>query len=89
MNPVRLRQFNVARHRGDDVIAVDPVDPNIVWAAGVDLFRSDNGGRDWGLASYWWAAGQDPSFAHADQHAIVFHPDYDGVSNRSIFSTSD
>ena len=31
--------------------------PNVVWAAGVDLFRSDNGGRDWGIASYWWASG--------------------------------
>ncbi len=51
-----------------NVIAVDPVNPDVVWAAGVDLFRSDNGGRDWGLASYWWAAGQDTSFAHADQH---------------------
>jgi len=72
-----------------NVIAVDPVDPNIVWAAGVDLFRSDNGGRDWGVASYWWAAGQDPSYAHADQHAIVFHPDFDGVDNTTMFTTGD
>ncbi len=72
-----------------NVIAVDPVDPDIVWAAGVDLFRSDNGGRDWGVASYWWAAGEDSSFAHADQHAIVFHPDFDGVGNTRMFSAGD
>ena len=72
-----------------NVIAVDPLDPNVVWAAGVDLFRSDNGGRDWGLASYWWAAGQDPSFAHADQHAIVFHPDFDGGANTRMFTAGD
>lgn len=72
-----------------NVIAVDPLDPNVVWAAGVDLFRSDNGGRDWGIASYWWAAGQDPSFAHADQHAIVFHPDFDGVENTTMFTAGD
>jgi photosystem II stability/assembly factor-like uncharacterized protein len=72
-----------------NVIAVDPVDPNVVWAAGVDLFRSDNGGRDWGIASHWWARGQDASFAHADQHAIVFHPDYDGVNNTTMFSAND
>jgi photosystem II stability/assembly factor-like uncharacterized protein len=72
-----------------NVIAVDPVDPEIVWAAGVDLFRSDNGGRDWGIASYWWAAGEDSSFAHADQHAIVFHPDFDGVGNTRMFSAGD
>ncbi len=72
-----------------NVIAVDPVDPNVVWAAGVDLFRSDNGGRDWGVASYWWAAGQDPSFTHADQHAIVFHPDFDGTNNTRMFTAGD
>jgi len=72
-----------------NVIAVDPVNPNVVWAAGVDLFRSDNGGRDWGVASYWWAAGQDPSFAHADQHAIVFHPDFDGAGNTRMFTAGD
>ncbi len=72
-----------------NVIAVDPVDPNVVWAAGVDLFRSDNGGRDWGVASYWWAAGEDPSFAHADQHDIVFHPDFDGAGNTRMYTAGD
>jgi photosystem II stability/assembly factor-like uncharacterized protein len=71
-----------------NVIEVDPKDPEIVWAAGVDLFRSDDGGRNWGLASYWWAAGE-PSFAHADQHRIVFHPDYDGVTNATMFAMTD
>ena len=72
-----------------NVIAVDPVDPEVVWAAGVDLFRSDDGGRDWGVASYWWAPEWAGSFAHADHHAIVFHPDYDGVTNRRMFSAND
>ena len=35
----------------NNVIAVDPRDPERVWAAGVDWFRSDDGGRTWGLAS--------------------------------------
>jgi photosystem II stability/assembly factor-like uncharacterized protein len=72
-----------------NVIKVDPVNPDVVWAAGVDLFRSDNAGRDWGIASYWWAAGQDASFVHADQHAIVFHPDFDGTGNSRMFTASD
>jgi len=74
-----------------NVIAVDPVDPNTVWAAGVDLFRSDDGGRNWGLASYWWGRSEPgfPSFAHADQHTVVFHPDYDGVTNTTMFAAND
>ncbi len=37
-----------------NVIAVDPVDPTIVWAAGVDWFRSTDAGRTWGMVSQWW-----------------------------------
>jgi photosystem II stability/assembly factor-like uncharacterized protein len=77
----------------DNVIAVDPKDPNRVWVGGVDLFRSDDGGRNWGLASYWWATADDgtalPSYAHADQHAIVFHPNYNGTTNRILYVGND
>ena len=31
----------------------------------------------------------DPQYSHADQHAIVFHPQYDGVSNRVMYAMSD
>ena len=73
-----------------NTIAVDPKDPERVWTAGVDLFRSDDGGATWGIASYWWATqGGHPSYVHADQHAIVFHPQYDGASNRTAWFTND
>jgi hypothetical protein len=74
-----------------NTIAVDPTNPEVVWAGGVDLFRSDDGGRNWGLASYWWARYDDesPSFVHADQHAIAFHPNYDGAHNTTMFSAGD
>jgi hypothetical protein len=76
----------------DNVIAVDPKDPNRVWAGGVDLFRSDDGGKTWGVASYWWATSPDgnaPSYSHADQHAIVFHPRYNGTTIKTMFVGSD
>jgi photosystem II stability/assembly factor-like uncharacterized protein len=72
-----------------NVIAVDPVDPEVVWAAGVDLFRSDDGGASWGLASYWWLDDGWDAFAHADQHAIVFHPGYNGTTNRRMLAAND
>jgi hypothetical protein len=71
----------------DNVIAVDPADPSMVWAGGIDLFRSDDGGATWGLASNWWAGGS--SFAHADQHAIVFQPGYNGTTNQTMFVGND
>ncbi len=75
----------------DNVIAVDPADPDRVWAGGVDLFRSDDGGHTWGLANYWWAGenGATGGFAHADQHALVFHPRYDGIHNQTLLVAGD
>ncbi|HVR98310.1 MAG TPA: hypothetical protein VMW27_16975 [Thermoanaerobaculia bacterium] len=78
----------------DNAIAVDPKDPNRVWAGGIDLLRSDDGGKNWGLASYWWASdgvGFDSasSYSHADQHLIVFPPTYNGGSNKTMYVAGD
>ncbi len=73
----------------DNVIAVDPVDKDRVWVGGIDLFRSDDGGANWGIASYWAFQPTDPKFVHADQHAVVFHPQYDGSINKKMFVAND
>ena len=73
----------------DNVIAVDPVDPERVWVGGIDLFRSDDGGVNWGLASYWWQPETNEKFAHADNHVIVFHPQYNGTTNQTMFVAND
>jgi uncharacterized protein (TIGR03437 family) len=73
----------------DNVIAVDPTDPNRVWVGGIDLFRSDDGGATWGLASHWWAEKSAAQYAHADQHAIAFHPQYNGTTNKVMFVGND
>ncbi|HEX8618983.1 MAG TPA: hypothetical protein VF911_15475 [Thermoanaerobaculia bacterium] len=72
-----------------NTIAVDPANPDRVWAGGVDLFRSDDGGATWGVASYWWANRAAPAYVHADQHAIVFHPGFDGNTNTTLFAAND
>lgn len=73
-----------------NVIAVDPVDPDTLFAAGVDLFRSTDGGASWGVTSYWWGdPASHQSVVHADQHGIVFHPDWDGSTNQTLFVTND
>jgi hypothetical protein len=73
----------------DNQIAVDPKNENIVWTGGIDTMRSDDGGQTWGVASYWWFDTGDPNYAHADNHAITFHPKYNGDSNRQMFLASD
>ncbi|MDL1894884.1 hypothetical protein FBQ82_01290 [Anaerolineae bacterium CFX7] len=64
----------------DNVIAVDPIDSDRVWAGGIRMFRSDDGGKNWGFTGYG---------IHADQHVIVFHPQYNGTSNQKMFVGND
>jgi len=57
----------------DLVIEVDPRNDAIVYAGGIDLFRSVNSGNNWSQIS---EAYTDTSLSdvHPDQHAFVFHP---------------
>ncbi len=76
----------------DNIVAVDPVDPDVVWVGGVDIFRSDDGGQTFGIPGYWIFYTIDPPppyQIHPDHHTIVFHPDYDGVSNQTMFVGND
>jgi len=76
----------------DNVIAVDPVDPDVVWVGGVDVFRSDDGGVTFDIPGYWifYLVDPPPAFQiHPDHHAIVFHPDYDGVTNQTMYVGND
>ncbi|WP_406864683.1 hypothetical protein ABZO31_31245 [Streptomyces sp. HUAS MG47] len=65
--------------------AGDPTDSDLVLVGGIDLHRSTDGGDRLAEISSWW----DPGSAHADHHAIVSHPDYDGVTNHTVFFGND
>lgn len=75
----------------DNVVAVDPTNPDVVWVGGVDLWRSDDGGVSFQSASRWYLqlnVGIGGAI-HADHHAIVFSPTYDGVSDTTIYFGND
>ncbi|MBI4750415.1 MAG: fibronectin type III domain-containing protein [Acidobacteria bacterium] len=73
----------------DNTIAVSPTDSNTIFVGGIDLFRSDDGGRSFGLISYWWLPRTSPNFVHADQHAFVFDPGWNGGSNQTLYVGND
>jgi hypothetical protein len=58
-----------------------------VWVGGIDLFRSDDGGVNWGIASNAYV--EDIFSIHPDQHVILFHPQYNGTSNQIMYAAND
>jgi hypothetical protein len=67
------------------VWAGDPTNANLVIAGGLDLWRSTNGGDSFVDISTWW----DDRSAHADQHVIVAHGQYNGGTNRTVYFGND
>ena len=68
------------------MIESDPEDDNIVYAGGIDLFRSTNSGQSWEQISKW---SNNPNLdrlpvseVHADHHVMQFRP---GNNNQAIF----
>lgn len=67
------------------IVAVHPTNPNIVYAAGLDAFGTDNGGTSWEQISRWDAERTQPEFVHADHHIIVFNP----LNPNTVYSGND
>ncbi|HEX4910720.1 MAG TPA: hypothetical protein VFV64_08160 [Permianibacter sp.] len=70
----------------DNAIWVDPSNANRLVVGGIDLFRSTDGGVTLEKFSTWW---QSPLSAHADQHTIVSHPQFNGTDNFTVFVGND
>ncbi|MFA6235067.1 MAG: hypothetical protein WC824_12915, partial [Bacteroidota bacterium] len=70
--------------RFNSALAVDPNNPDIVWAGGIDLYRTSDGGQSWKQMSNWYRF-QKYAYVHADNHVLLFHP----VQSNEIFSASD
>ncbi len=68
----------------NNVVAVHPLDENIVFCAGIDMYKSTNGGPNMINKSYWThgyfyyippgGPEGDSLYVHADHHALVFDP---------------
>lgn len=65
---------------------VNPSDPDLLYAGGLDLNRSFDAGASWHVISDWLGmySGGDDDYVHGDLHRILFKP---GSSNEIIIST--
>jgi hypothetical protein len=69
-------------------LAVNPDNPDKIYAGGLDLYTSDNATQSWFRVSSWYnfdnSAPEEPDYVHADHHTIRFRP---GSSTDAIFTT--
>jgi photosystem II stability/assembly factor-like uncharacterized protein len=66
----------------DLMLEVDPTDDNIVFAGGIDAFKSSNQGVAWTQLTHWYG-GFNRQYMHADQHAATFA---NNDANKMLFS---
>lgn len=61
----------------DNVVAVSPADPDVVWLGGASLWRSVNGGQSWTQHDYYACANcplPQNCRTYVDQHDFAFDP---------------
>jgi len=69
-----------------NAIWVDPTDDTHLVIGGLDLYQTTDAGDNWTKISTWWLSPNSP---HADHHAIVSDPGYDGDSDKRVYITND
>ncbi|WP_438961538.1 T9SS type A sorting domain-containing protein [Nonlabens sp.] len=100
-NGIPATDFTRGQAFYDLVIEVDPTNDQIIYAGGIDLHRSVNGGTSWSQISKWSNSPNLNSlnvpFVHADIHSLTFRPGNNdqalvgsdgGVSYASALSTA-
>jgi len=63
-------------------IFVNPVSAQEVHVGGVNLWRSDNGGKSWKITGHWTGSGA--AEVHADQHTFYYNP-----VNKRLYAGND
>ncbi len=58
----------------DLCIEVDQFDANTIYAGGINVWKSTDGGQDWDLNTMWYDIGSGVPVIHADQHDLRFVP---------------
>src|SRR5262249_22947997 len=73
----------------DNTIRVSPKDPNVVWAGGLQVYRSLNGGTTWTAPPQ---AGSNGTSIHLDFHALALTPHGSRLylgNDGGIYTTTD
>lgn len=69
----------------DNYICIDPKNPQVAFAAGIDIWRTTNGGRSWSNVTSGYADGNGANLVHVDQHCLAFDP----FDSKRIYAGND
>ncbi|MFO7658543.1 MAG: T9SS type A sorting domain-containing protein [Bacteroidales bacterium] len=67
----------------DLAMAVSPLDENEIFVGGINVWRSQDGGKNWKIKGLWYPNNLIP-YIHADHHTLTFNP-----HNNALFSGND
>ena len=67
----------------DLVLAADPTDANVIYAGGINIWKSTDGGTNLNCVAHWTGSG-GVAAVHADQHVLEFSP-----HSNDIYSGND
>ncbi len=73
----------------NDCIWVDPTDSTRIVVGWTSLYRSTDGGATFSVIADGGGYVIDEDLPHADNHAIVADPGYNGTSNRTVYVCND
>ncbi|MFC2096951.1 T9SS type A sorting domain-containing protein [Bacteroidota bacterium] len=64
------------------IIRINPDNPDVLWAGGLNLWRSLDGGLSWTELTNWFGGGDQ--YVHGDHHSIEYRPE---SSHQMLFGT--
>lgn len=81
----RCANGGYGRASSDHVLVVDPTNSDIVWIGAIELYRSNDGGLNFGRASLDASKGEGAYYLPKDIRALRFSNAFNGGSNRSLY----
>ncbi|MFW5701973.1 MAG: hypothetical protein ACOCX7_03405, partial [Bacteroidota bacterium] len=67
----------------DLALAVSPIDSDVIFVGGINVWYSVDGGRNWNIRAHWTGSGNMP-YVHADQHFFKYKGSTD-----ELYATND
>ena len=64
-------------------LAVSPINENIIFAGGVNIWKSTDGGASFKISAHW-IGSQTVPYVHADHHMLTYNP-----ANQRLYSCND